>query len=202
MTTQWFRRWRPCSLALLAMLALGVPTAQAGLITLDFAGEINGSTMPGISVGDILLFRLAYEDTTSDANPGNPVLGQYDSGVSLMEVYVNGVLYDTMDLSRELSVRDGQAGVDKWFSQGRSSGLDNRAWIDLADNTETAHADDSLVFPVLGNYTGGAVAIADNASSNSASGDIDSITVQFRKRGDRLGDLVDLIISSELFHAK
>ncbi len=32
--------------------------------------------------------------------------------------------------------------------------------------------------------------------------DIDSMTVQFRKRGDRLGDLVNLIINSELFHAK
>ena len=32
--------------------------------------------------------------------------------------------------------------------------------------------------------------------------DIDSMTMQFRKRGDRLGDLVNLIISSELFHAK
>lgn len=32
--------------------------------------------------------------------------------------------------------------------------------------------------------------------------DIDSMTVQFRKRGDRLGDLVNLIVSSELFHAK
>ena len=31
---------------------------------------------------------------------------------------------------------------------------------------------------------------------------IDSMTVQFRKRGDRLGDLVNLIIRSELFHAK
>ena len=31
---------------------------------------------------------------------------------------------------------------------------------------------------------------------------IDTITVQFRKRGDRLGDLVNLIITSELFHAK
>jgi hypothetical protein len=32
--------------------------------------------------------------------------------------------------------------------------------------------------------------------------DINRMTVKFRKRGDRLGDLVDLIISSELFHAK
>jgi mono/diheme cytochrome c family protein len=32
--------------------------------------------------------------------------------------------------------------------------------------------------------------------------DIDNMTVQFRKRGDRLGDLVNLIVSSELFHAK
>ncbi len=32
--------------------------------------------------------------------------------------------------------------------------------------------------------------------------DIDNITVQFRKGGDRLGDLVNLIVSSELFHAK
>ncbi len=32
--------------------------------------------------------------------------------------------------------------------------------------------------------------------------DIDSITRQFRKHGDRLGDLVNLIIGSELFHAK
>ena len=32
--------------------------------------------------------------------------------------------------------------------------------------------------------------------------DIDSMTMQFRKRGDRLGDLVNLIVSSELFHAK
>lgn len=32
--------------------------------------------------------------------------------------------------------------------------------------------------------------------------DIDDMTVQFRKRGDRLGDLVNLIISSEIFHAK
>jgi len=31
---------------------------------------------------------------------------------------------------------------------------------------------------------------------------INRITVQFRKRGDRLGDLVRLIIGSELFHAK
>ena len=32
--------------------------------------------------------------------------------------------------------------------------------------------------------------------------DIDNMTVQFRKGGDRLGDLVNLIVSSELFHAK
>ena len=32
--------------------------------------------------------------------------------------------------------------------------------------------------------------------------DIHRLTVQFRKRGDRLGDLVKLIVSSELFHAK
>ena len=32
--------------------------------------------------------------------------------------------------------------------------------------------------------------------------DIHNMTVQFRKRCDRLGDLVDLIVSSELFHAK
>jgi hypothetical protein len=32
--------------------------------------------------------------------------------------------------------------------------------------------------------------------------DIDGMTSQFRKRGDRLGDLIDLIISSEIFHAK
>ena len=32
--------------------------------------------------------------------------------------------------------------------------------------------------------------------------DIDNMTVQFRRRGDRLGDLVNLIVSSELFHAK
>ncbi len=32
--------------------------------------------------------------------------------------------------------------------------------------------------------------------------DIDSMTMRFRKRGDRLGDLVNLIVSSGLFHAK
>jgi len=32
--------------------------------------------------------------------------------------------------------------------------------------------------------------------------DIDSMTMQFRKRGDRLGDLVNLIVSSELFQTK
>lgn len=31
---------------------------------------------------------------------------------------------------------------------------------------------------------------------------LDSMTVQFRQRGDRLADLVQLIVSSELFHAK
>ncbi len=31
---------------------------------------------------------------------------------------------------------------------------------------------------------------------------IDRMTAQFRKRGDRLGELVNLIVSSELFHAK
>ena len=32
--------------------------------------------------------------------------------------------------------------------------------------------------------------------------DIHSMTVQFRKRGDRLGDLVRIIVNSQLFHAK
>ena len=32
--------------------------------------------------------------------------------------------------------------------------------------------------------------------------DIDNMTVQFRRRGDRLGDLINVIVSSELFCAK
>ncbi|MGE0608686.1 MAG: DUF1585 domain-containing protein, partial [Pirellulales bacterium] len=32
--------------------------------------------------------------------------------------------------------------------------------------------------------------------------DVDSLAVQFRKNGDRLGDLVHLIVNSEIFHAK
>ena len=37
--------------------------------------------------------------------------------------------------------------------------------------------------------------------SFSDRGDIDELTVQFRKSGDRLGDLVSLIINSKLFRA-
>ena len=32
--------------------------------------------------------------------------------------------------------------------------------------------------------------------------DIDNMTAQFRKRGDRLGDLVELIVSSDMFHTR
>jgi hypothetical protein len=32
--------------------------------------------------------------------------------------------------------------------------------------------------------------------------DIDSMTEQFRKNDDRLGDLITLIVTSKLFHAK
>jgi len=32
--------------------------------------------------------------------------------------------------------------------------------------------------------------------------DIDRLTVQFRKKGDRLGDLITIITSSDIFRAK
>jgi hypothetical protein len=32
--------------------------------------------------------------------------------------------------------------------------------------------------------------------------DIDSLTAQFRQRGDGLGDLINLIVSSNLFNSK
>ena len=32
--------------------------------------------------------------------------------------------------------------------------------------------------------------------------EIDALTVQFRKKGDRLGDLIYLIVHSSIFHSK
>jgi hypothetical protein len=32
--------------------------------------------------------------------------------------------------------------------------------------------------------------------------EIDSLTVEFRKKGDRLGDLIHLIVNSSIFHSK
>jgi hypothetical protein len=32
--------------------------------------------------------------------------------------------------------------------------------------------------------------------------DVDALTIQFRKKGDRLADLIHLVVTSNLFHSK
>ena len=70
------------------------------------------------------------------------------------------------------------------------NGLKRYLLMDRQDQFATA-----LVHKMTAYALGRPLSFADHAAINS-------ITVQFRRRGDRLGDLVRLIIGSELFHAK
>ena len=79
------------------------------------------------------------------------------------------------------------------FNKQELAGMDGLKRYVLMDRQDQFAR--ALVHKLTAYALGRPLSFADHAAINS-------ITVQFRKRGDRLGDLVRLIIGSELFHAK
>ena len=79
------------------------------------------------------------------------------------------------------------------FNKQELAGMDGLKRYVLMDRQDQFAR--ALVHKMTGYALGRPLSFGDHAAINS-------ITVQFRKRGDRLGDLVRLIIGSELFHAK
>ena len=113
----------------------------------------------------------------SRIDPWGIAFENYDA----LGVYRTHVNNKPVDANSQLFNKQELAGMD---------GLKRYVLMDRQDQFARA-----LVHKMTAYALGRPLSFGDHAA-------IDSITVQFRKRGDRLGDLVRLIIGSELFHAK
>jgi mono/diheme cytochrome c family protein len=113
----------------------------------------------------------------AEIDPWGIAFENYDA----LGVYRTRIKNKPVDATSALFNRQELAGMD---------GLKRYLLTDRQDQLASA-----MVHKITAYALGRPLSFSDHA-------DIDHMTVQFRKRGDRLGDLVNLIVSSELFHAK
>ena len=101
--------------------------------------------------------------------------------------------YDALGAYRtRINNRPGDA-TSELFNKQNLAGMDGLKRYLLIDRQDQFA--NNLVRKMTAYALGRTLSFSDHA-------DMDSMTMQFRKRGDRLVDLINLIVSSELFHAK
>ncbi|NBV25312.1 MAG: DUF1585 domain-containing protein, partial [Proteobacteria bacterium] len=113
----------------------------------------------------------------SRIDPWGIAFENYDA----LGVFRTSIKNQPVDATAELFNRQTLAGVD---------GLKRYLLTDRQDQFARA-----MVHKLTAYALGRPLSFADRA-------DIDSLTAQFRQRGDGLGDLINLIVSSNLFNSK
>jgi hypothetical protein len=101
--------------------------------------------------------------------------------------------YDALGVYRTQIKNKPVDATSALFNKQKLAGMDGLKRYLLTDRQDQLAS--AMVHKMTAYALGRPLSFSDHA-------DINNMTVQFRKRGDRLGDLVSLIVSSEIFHAK
>ena len=146
--------------------------------------------VPEVDLTDPEILKMTLKDRIAD-HRNKPACASCHSRIDPW-----GIAFENYDALGVYRTHINEKPVDansQLFNKQQLAGMDGlKRYVLLERQDQFARA---LVHKMTAYALGRPLSFADYAAINS-------ITVQFRKRGDRLGDLVRLIIDSELFHAK
>ncbi|HUF29046.1 MAG TPA: PEP-CTERM sorting domain-containing protein [Gemmatimonadaceae bacterium] len=141
-------------MAAIAMLTAPVTAIAAPIVfefqgTTSFIGPIGAGL--GITASDTLMGSYAFEPTTVDSAPADPVLGAYDDALTSLTVTIGGNTWTLSAGSNFIQVSDNFSGAaDIYRVVAVLSGPTAAIFeLTLSDATQSAFSSDALASPDL-----------------------------------------------------